>query len=529
MRRAVDAGAVSGDGPVGAVSGVRAVRAVSGVPAVRAVRAATAFGWAAAVLGLLLSLGLHWRLREMAFDDTYIHLRIARNLLRTGNAWFNPGERVMATSSPVWTLLLAGLRVPEHPAMLPLVEALLLWISAVLAFRVVRKSLPAELPWPHFPVVATVASAATITFLLPSSIGQMETPLAIALLLAAWMAALREESFAGRWMALPLLALAAATRLEFVPVLFLAACAALFGQRRRALAGVVPAMLIAAAAAAWTFLQFGVLLPNSVRAKQVTYSFTLRQAAHQFYASRLRDEVFLALLGCLLAIAIGDALRPAGRDGMEAAEAGKAGRAGAGRAQRFGLLAMLTALLLVANYLLHHAVIFDWYRPLVLVPLALGVAVTGACAGGPLPVRRVAGLMSALALLFAMLEPLRQAWKFAGAAIAPTAARESRVDGGDSARVRGYLEMGETLRRLCPGSRLLTPEIGALGWAFDGYVYDSFGIASPEALRYQPLPPPYPRGGTPAGYVMAVLPDVMVGYRVLDLAAARFTCGDGPV
>ena len=62
----------------------------------------------------------------------------------------------------------------------------------------------------------------------------------------------------------------------------------------------------------------------------------------------------------------------------------------------------------------------------------------------------------------------------------------------------------------------MAPEIGALGWAFGGHMDDGFGIASPAAMKYQPLTGNAPRGGLPAGFVHEVQPDVIVSYTVLD-------------
>src|SRR3954470_12948203 len=52
---------------------------------------------------------VHWRLYPFAFDDAYIHFRIARHLAQDGQPYYNVGDAVMASSSSVWTLVLAAL------------------------------------------------------------------------------------------------------------------------------------------------------------------------------------------------------------------------------------------------------------------------------------------------------------------------------------------------------------------------------------------------------------------------------------
>jgi hypothetical protein len=70
---------------------------------------------------------IDWQLRLLAADDSYIHLRIARNLIASGHAYFNADERVMVTSSPLWTIILAisALVFRHIPPAIPL-EALCL-------------------------------------------------------------------------------------------------------------------------------------------------------------------------------------------------------------------------------------------------------------------------------------------------------------------------------------------------------------------------------------------------------------------
>ena len=61
------------------------------------------------LLALTLGHSLHvWHYNFIA-DDTFISLRYAANLLAGHGLVFNPGERVEGFTSPLWTLLLAGL------------------------------------------------------------------------------------------------------------------------------------------------------------------------------------------------------------------------------------------------------------------------------------------------------------------------------------------------------------------------------------------------------------------------------------
>lgn len=61
----------------------------------------TALAWLGLVLCVL-------PVTEWPSDDTYIHLRISRNLLEHGSLAFNPSQPTFSTTSPVWNILLAG-------------------------------------------------------------------------------------------------------------------------------------------------------------------------------------------------------------------------------------------------------------------------------------------------------------------------------------------------------------------------------------------------------------------------------------
>ena len=92
-------------------------------------RIAAIIPWATLVA---LSVVLHVGLSSWPFDDAFIHLRVAERLLDTGEPFYNPGERVMASSSPVWTLLLAGLfaLLPREPSVVAGLNALLCGLGA---------------------------------------------------------------------------------------------------------------------------------------------------------------------------------------------------------------------------------------------------------------------------------------------------------------------------------------------------------------------------------------------------------------
>src|ERR1700730_5153616 len=95
-----------------------------------------------AVYALILSIGLArlalglW-LGVRPFDDTYITFRYALNLASGFGFVYNVGEHVLGTSSPLWAMALAALRLAHVPIELgSLALALTLDVAtAVLLFR----------------------------------------------------------------------------------------------------------------------------------------------------------------------------------------------------------------------------------------------------------------------------------------------------------------------------------------------------------------------------------------------------------
>jgi len=62
------------------------------------------------VLALVAAVAAFQAFRSYVFEDAYITYRYAANLAGGRGFVFNPGEAVLGTSTPAWTLLLALLR-----------------------------------------------------------------------------------------------------------------------------------------------------------------------------------------------------------------------------------------------------------------------------------------------------------------------------------------------------------------------------------------------------------------------------------
>lgn len=154
-----------------------------------------------------------WRLRFFVPDDLYIHARIALHLTATGHGWFNSGERVMVTSSPLWTVLLSTCiyLFGEHPLTIPLLNAVFVSLAWALASSILIISSGTQATARKRTLIYIAVFVTSVGLLAGTSVGQMETVLAICLFLAGITA-----SLAGSQWDLTLFVLAALTRYEMV-------------------------------------------------------------------------------------------------------------------------------------------------------------------------------------------------------------------------------------------------------------------------------------------------------------------------
>ena len=208
-------------------------------------------------------------------DDPYIHMALARALALHGTWGITPGRFEPASSSPVWTLLQAGLgRLLGVSDVTPLVAGLVAAVSIV--FFLDRALGPY--------IRGTVARAAMVTGIAlmipvpPLVFSGMEVLLHVLLVLAlSWRTAkwLAGDPSPSRWTAAGVLALSTLAVLTRFESTFLVAGFALVALVRRrpavAAALVVGAALAVGGYATFSLARGGMWLPNSILLKaQVT-------------------------------------------------------------------------------------------------------------------------------------------------------------------------------------------------------------------------------------------------------------------
>jgi arabinofuranosyltransferase len=221
-------------------------------------------------IALLLATVLMWPLRQYLTDDTFVHLQYARNLASGHGLVFNPGERVYGCTSPLWVALIAdgmalgfdGLRVARVLGFLAT-----LW-SVGLFLQLMRRNLQT----PALCAVATVAWAGH-AWMLRWSVSGLETPLAVALVLAGFVAFTEGQQWGARPVRTGALwALAALTRPEAALLLGLWGVFLLVDTDsrpglRRLVFGALPPLVIYGAWLLFARFYFGSALPQTLLAK----------------------------------------------------------------------------------------------------------------------------------------------------------------------------------------------------------------------------------------------------------------------
>ena len=256
--------------------------------------------WAPILLVGLLASGIFIAFSQWVYDDPFITYRYARNLINGFGFVYNPGERILSTTTPLFTLILAffGLGVTDLHQLANLLGIVSLAIGGLFIFDLART-------W-DAPIVGWTGILLYPTFpLLVSTLGS-ETSLYLALCLGSFAFYARKNYIAAGIFA----ALATLARPDGILILGILGFDYLVRRK-----GPVPwkplsivfTILISWVVFAWIY--FGTPLPVTLAAKQGQGLMAISQGfpgglitVIRGYGAWFYIEVFLALLGVVLAL-----------------------------------------------------------------------------------------------------------------------------------------------------------------------------------------------------------------------------------
>lgn len=264
--------------------------------------------WAGLLVALAISIGLMVPLRGYVTDDTYIHLRYADHLARGQGMVFNPGERVYGCTSPLWVALIAdGIALGLDGLTTAKVLGVLASLASIgLFLQLMRRTLKT----PAIRALATVAWGGH-AWMSRWAMSGMETPLAVALVLAGFVAYTEGQQWGARPVRTGTLwALGALTRPEAAFLLglwgiFLIADTENRIGIRRLVYGALPPIVIYGGWLLFAKLYFGTFWPQTLSAKaagSMAPGFSLDNLRRQLEIVAATDG--LLVIALLLALAV---------------------------------------------------------------------------------------------------------------------------------------------------------------------------------------------------------------------------------
>ncbi len=453
----------------------------------------------------VLVLIAHLRLSAYAYDDAFIHFRVVRNLFDFGAPYYNPGEVVKVSTSSGWILFLAiffGIArllniESSFPFMVSLLNASTTLAAAVVYTSILRRLLQERI---SLRMQASVFLSVT-ALLLPASIGLMETPLAL-LAAGAGILLLTQDRLAG----FILLGFMVFLRLELVVLLGLAGLFFFLQRPSRLIRIAGYSTLGMLLPLIFDLVFYHTLVPQSLLAKAVVYERSWAEPALEtlvtiFPFLGIRGSTFYLLLAVVALTAVILTTTVSMLLWIT-------------RKNYWPLLMTFWSLLVMGAYVIGQALVFEWYTPLYAVPMLAASGLAAWTAHQP----RTLVLRGFLLLLF-----LASGFSLGRTLYASLGQPVVYPHFELGSRVKSYQMIGALLQEEYPQARLLTSEIGGLGFTFKGQILDAAGLASPQAMAYHPLLVPEERasgnvGAIPPEYVLVTRPEIIVSYDALAQA-----------
>lgn len=452
-----------------------------------------ALWWERAAIAVLLLLALAARLvpGPRTIDDAFITFRYARNIIQGVGFVYNPGEAVLGTTTPLYTLWMAILalvtRSENYPLLALVTNALADAASVYLLYHLGRRlsnsplvGWTAALLWAISPMSVTFA------------IGGMETSVYILLMLATFTAHLERRVF----LAAILAALALLTRPDaalIVMLIFISEVrtrisnpdslrSVLRGLRVTFYQSLPWILVLLAVLAPWMAFAtdyFGSLLPQSVFAKSIAYRLPpeaglvrlLQYLSVPFFESDVFDAGGLVRMIIYLALYLVATLATLRREPRS-------------------LPFFAYPLLYAAVFALANPLIFRWYlappSPGYMVGILLGIY----------QVSNVKSLTSGLAFEIRHLIVGLVAVMFAATSLNAWTLKPDHGPDRPAPKM-AYIQLEllyhQVAADLKPQVRadtvIAAGDIGALGYDTDAQILDTLGLISPQTLNYYPLDP----------------------------------------
>lgn len=442
------------------------------------------------VLFIIILSYIHIQLHVYAEDDAYIHFRIAENFAQFGRPYFNINEPVFTTSSTVWTILLAGLSfLPiKLPLLISILNAFLLGVGGIIFTKIANNFTDSDfLNW-SIPVIYA-------GILMQSSIGLMETPLAMMVLgfgILSYIKNVRSCWF--------LLSLSIFIRLElmifFIVLLLFSINKKSFQSKHiiiYSLMGILPFLI-------FEVYFFQAIIPNTIIAKSIIYQLDRWTFLRNLLQNTLPNVeiiksispywqiVYLSLIMILVGYFILTRIIKK-------------------RSISLNHILISCGTIIITVYIIQNVILFPWYIPLFMVPIVVGLI----CLNN--------SNYSFLNIVFALLVSLPFFLNFFQTLAASVINPQFYVGFESGARVRNYIKIGADLYSKFPDATLMTSEIGGLGYSFKGYIVDAAGLASPRALIYHPMEVEVERssgniGAIPVDLIKEIKPEIIVSYDV---------------
>ena len=417
---------------------------------------------------------------ERTIDDAFITFRYARNLLAGNGFVYNPGERVQGTTTPVYTLLMAGesalLPGVGFPALAIVTNSLADAASIVALALLCKRTLQA--PWLGI-------ACGLIWALMPMSvsfaIGGMETSVYILLLLLTLSTYAAGHTL---WSAL-LCALATLTRPDALLVAVPLFAHMLWHKRRIPWREGIAYLLALAPWVLFATLYFGSPLANSVVAKTAAYRLgpfsalvrLIQHYATPFFEHRVLGTRWVAV-GSILYLLL----------------SWIGGLAMSRRESRLVPLAVYPWFYLVA-FSVSNPLIFRWYMapilPMYVLCIAYGARQIGSDIVSALqarwPAAPPAGRIVGGVLVIVVLASLVNAWTL-------------HPDHGPDrpAPEMAWFKLEQLYRQATSDLVAREPvtaetviaagDIGVVGFVSGARILDTLGLISPASTAYYPLP-----------------------------------------